>query len=83
MSINIKVLGTGCPKCKALEKAIREVVEENHYDAQIEKVDDIVKIMNYGILATPGMAINEKVVSSGRLLSKDEIKTLIEKHING
>ncbi|MDK2909106.1 MAG: hypothetical protein PWR20_673 [Bacteroidales bacterium] len=83
MSINIKVLGTGCPKCKALERAIREVVEENHYDAQIEKVDDIVKIMNYGILATPGMAINEKVVSSGRLLSKDEIKTLIEKHING
>ncbi|MEJ5302152.1 MAG: thioredoxin family protein [Bacteroidales bacterium] len=83
MSINIKVLGTGCPKCKALEKAIREVVEENHYDAQIEKVEDIVKIMNYGILATPGMVINEKVVSSGRLLSKDEIKTLIEKHING
>ncbi|MEW6136336.1 MAG: thioredoxin family protein [Bacteroidales bacterium] len=81
--MNIKVLGTGCPKCKALEKAIREVVEENHYDAQIEKVEDIVKIMNYGILATPGMVINEKVVSSGRLLSKDEIKTLIEKHING
>lgn len=83
MSINIKVLGTGCPKCKALERAIREVVEENGFEAQIEKVEDIVKIMNYGILATPGMAINEKVVSSGRLLSKDEIKTLIEKHLNG
>ncbi|MGC8864872.1 MAG: thioredoxin family protein [Bacteroidales bacterium] len=83
MSINIKVLGTGCPKCKALERAIREVLEENGFEAQIEKVEDIVKIMNYGILATPGMAINEKVVSSGRLVSKDEIKTLIEKHLNG
>lgn len=83
MSINIKVLGTGCPKCKALERAIREVVEENKYEAQIEKVEDIVKIMNYGIMATPGMAINEKVVASGRLLSKEEIKNLIEKHING
>ncbi len=83
MIINIKVLGTGCPKCRALEKAIREVVEENNYKAEIEKVDDIVKIMNYGILATPGMAINEKVVASGRLLSKEEIKNLIEKHLNG
>jgi small redox-active disulfide protein 2 len=83
MSINIKVLGTGCPKCKALEKTIREVVDENRYDAEIEKVEDIVKIMNYGILATPGMAINDKVVASGRLLSKDEIKNLIEKHLNG
>lgn len=83
MTINIKILGTGCPKCKALEKAIHEVVAENGYDAQIEKVDDIVKIMSYGIIATPGMAINEKVVSSGRLLSKEEIKNLIEKHIHG
>jgi len=83
MSINIKVLGTGCHKCKALEKTIREVVDENRYDAEIEKVEDIVKIMNYGILATPGMAINDKVVASGRLLSKDEIKNLIEKHLNG
>ncbi len=83
MSMNIKVLGPGCPKCKTLERAIREVVEENGFDAQIEKIEDIVKIMNYGILATPAMAINEKVVASGRVLSKEEIKNFILKHLNG
>jgi len=81
--MNIKILGTGCQKCKTLEKATAEVVAENSFDAEITKVEDIVDIMNYGILATPGLVINEKVAVSGRVPSKDEIKKHIEKVING
>ncbi|MBN2485726.1 MAG: TM0996/MTH895 family glutaredoxin-like protein [Bacteroidales bacterium] len=75
--MEIKVLGTGCPKCKALEKATRDVVAEMQVDANVTKEEDIVKIMGYGIMHTPGLVINEKVVLSGRVPSKDEIKNLI------
>jgi len=83
MKMNIKILGTGCPKCKTLEKLTTEVVNENNFDAEISKVEDIVQIMNYGLMGTPGLVVNEKVLISGRVPSKDEIKKLIEKHING
>lgn len=79
----IKVLGTGCAKCKTLESAVREVVAENNYPVDVVKVDDIMQIMGYGVLSTPGLVIDEKVTISGRVASKDEIKKLIEKHING
>jgi small redox-active disulfide protein 2 len=77
--MNIKVLGTGCSKCKTLEKLTREVVGENNIAADITKVEDIVLIMGYGVMATPALVINEKVAISGRVPSKDEIKKLIEK----
>ncbi len=80
--MNFKILGTGCTKCKTLEKLTHEVVRENNYDAEIEKVEDIVDIMNYGILATPGLVLDEKVLISGRVPSKEEIKKLIEKNLN-
>jgi small redox-active disulfide protein 2 len=83
MKMNIKILGTGCPKCKTLERLTTEVVTENSFDAEISKVEDIVQIMNYGVMGTPGLVVNEKVLISGRVPSKDEIKKLIEKHING
>ncbi len=83
MAISIKILGTGCPKCKTLERTTREVVEENGFDAEITKVEDIMDIMNYGVLSTPGLVINEKVAISGRMPSRDEIKTQIQKHLNG
>lgn len=79
----IKILGTGCPKCKTLERLTTEVVQENNFDAQIQKVEDIVQIMGYGILATPGLVVNEKVLVSGRIPSKEEIKKLIESNFNG
>lgn len=82
MKINLKVLGTGCQKCKTLEKVVSEVVSENNFDADIQKVEDIVQIMNYGIMTTPALLINEKIVFSGRVPSKTEIKTFIEKAIN-
>jgi len=80
--MNIKILGTGCPKCKTLEKLITEVVSENNFDAEISRVEDIVQIMNYGVMGTPGLVINEKVVVSGRVPSKKEIIKLINKNNN-
>jgi small redox-active disulfide protein 2 len=82
MKISIKILGTGCPKCKALEKLTKEVLTENSYDAEISKVEDIVQIMNYGVIGTPALVLKEKVLVSGRVPSKDEIKRLIEKYMN-
>lgn len=78
--MEIKVLGTGCANCKNLEKSTRQAVEELGVDAQVVKEEDIVKIMAYGIMRTPGLVIDEKVVMSGRVPSVSEIKTLIEQN---
>lgn len=75
--MDIKILGPGCPKCKTLEKLTREVVEQNGIEATVTKVEDIVAIMNYGVMATPALVIDEKVVVKGRVPSADEIKRLI------
>ncbi|NOX45400.1 MAG: thioredoxin family protein [Chlorobi bacterium] len=74
---NIKILGTGCPKCKELEKTTREVADGMGLRAIITKEEDIMKIMSYGIMSTPGLVINEKVVVSGRVPSKKEIKEFL------
>lgn len=79
-TMNIKVLGTGCAKCKSLEKVTREAVAEMGIDAEVEKIEDIVKIMQYGVMRTPALVINEKVVMSGSLPSMSEIKELISKN---
>jgi small redox-active disulfide protein 2 len=83
MKINLKILGTGCTKCKTLEKVTSEVVKENNMDAEVQKVEDIMQIMNYHVMSTPALVVNEKVVFSGRVPSKSEIKSYIEKEING
>lgn len=75
--MEIKVLGMGCPKCKSLEKATRDVVEKNHLDATITKVEDIMEIMKYGVMATPALVVDGKVVMKGRLPSEEEIAKLI------
>lgn len=75
--MEIKVLGTGCAKCRSLEKATAEVVKELGLDASISKEEDIIKIMQYGVMRTPGLVIDEKVVLSGRLPSHQELKTLL------
>lgn len=79
--MEIKVLGTGCPKCKSLEKATREAVAEMNIEANISKVEDIMKIMEYGIMHTPGLVINNNVVVAGRVPSSEEIKELITKNL--
>jgi small redox-active disulfide protein 2 len=76
-NMKIKVLGTGCAKCQALEKATREVIKELGIDAEIDHVRDIQKIMEYPILTTPGLVIDEKLVCSGRVPTKAEMTTFI------
>ena len=77
--MEIKVLGTGCPKCKTLDKLTREVVAQNGIEAKVTKVEDILEIIKYGILSTPALVVDEKVVVSGRIPSADEIKQFITK----
>jgi small redox-active disulfide protein 2 len=71
--ISIKVLGSGCANCKRLEANTRKAVEELQIEAEIEKVTDMGEIMKWPILATPGLVINDKVVSSGRVPGDAEI----------
>ena len=79
--MEIKVLGTGCPKCKTLEKITRQAVADLGIKAEVTKEEDIVNIMSYGIMHTPGLVINGKVVMSGRLATEKEIKELINSNI--
>ncbi|KHO52022.1 MAG: Redox-active disulfide protein 2 [archaeon GW2011_AR13] len=76
--MKIKILGTGCPNCKVLEKNTKDAVEELKIKAEIEKVTDITKIMEYGIMSIPALVIDEKVVSYGKVLSSNEIKKLLK-----
>jgi small redox-active disulfide protein 2 len=74
--MEIVVLGTGCPKCKTLERMTRDIVQEMGIQATVTKEEDIVKIMNYGIMRTPGLVINGKIVLSGRVPSSKELKEI-------
>jgi len=71
--MEIKVIGPGCHKCHELDKRVREVVKELGIDANVEYVQDINKIIEYPVLATPGLVVNGKVVCSGKVPSKSEI----------
>jgi len=75
--MKIKVLGPGCARCHQLEQTVKEVVKELSIDADIEYVKDIKKIMEYPILTTPGLVIDEKLVCSGRVPSKADVTTFI------
>jgi small redox-active disulfide protein 2 len=73
----IKVLGTGCSNCKALEKAAKAAVSELNLSAEVIKEEDIQNIMSYGIMRTPALVINEKIAFYGRVPSVKEIKEII------
>jgi small redox-active disulfide protein 2 len=75
--MKIKVLGPGCARCQQLENTTREVVKELGLDAEVEEIKDVKKIMEYPILTTPGLVIDEKLVCSGRVPTKAEVTTLI------
>jgi small redox-active disulfide protein 2 len=83
MKINIKILGTGCSRCSDLAHFTAEAVREGGYNADIQKIGEITEIMKYQIFSTPALVINEKVVSSGKVLSKAEIIEIIKKEISG
>jgi len=71
--MKIEVLGTGCPKCIALEATVRQAIAKSGMFVELEKVDDIMEIMKYQVVSTPGLVIDGKVVSTGKALSVDEV----------
>lgn len=75
--MEIKILGTGCAKCKQLEKIVRTAVDEMALDATVEKVTELTDIMEYGIMSTPGLVIDGEVRMAGRLPKLDEVKSLL------
>jgi len=75
--MKIKILGPGCARCHQLQSTTTEVVRDLHIDATIEQVKDIKKIMEYPILTTPGLVIDENLVCSGRVPTKAEVTTFI------
>jgi len=70
---NIKVLGTGCANCKTTLKLIEEMAKEKGLEIQLEKVEDIQAIMGYGVMSTPGVVLDGKVVHAGGVPSRDKI----------
>ena len=77
--MKIQILGTGCPKCRLLEENARKAVAELGSDYEIEKVTDLNEIMEYGIMMTPGFAIDKNVKSVGKVLTTTQIKDFIQK----
>jgi small redox-active disulfide protein 2 len=78
MTLKIEVLGPGCPRCQQLENNVRAAVEEMGIDAEITKVSEIKEIAARGVLMTPGLVVDGKVVSSGHLLSVIQVKKRLE-----
>ncbi|MFC2151753.1 thioredoxin family protein [Bacteroidota bacterium] len=77
--MEIKVLGSGCAKCKTLERITREAVQELSLDASVEKIEDIQKIMEYGVMFTPALVIDGKVAFSGKVPKLKEMKEILTK----
>lgn len=73
----IKILGTGCPKCKTMTGIVQDVVKENNIDATIEKVEDIMEIMKFNVMTTPALVIDDVITIKGRVPSKDEVLALL------
>jgi len=73
----IKILGTGCPKCQSMTSIVKDVVSENNIDAIIEKVEDIMKIVEYNVMTTPALVIDEVITIKGRVPSKEEVLALL------
>lgn len=74
----IKILGTGCPKCKTTISLVKDVIAEYGIDAEVIKVDDIMEIMQYNILSTPAVVVDEKIVVKGRVPSKSELVEILK-----
>jgi small redox-active disulfide protein 2 len=77
MTTIIKILGTGCSKCKTMTSVVQNVVFENNIDATIEKVEDIMEIMKFNVMITPALVIDDVIAIKGRVPSKDEVLALL------
>lgn len=76
----VKVCGTGCSRCNELEENTREALSELGMDTGIEHIKDYRKMASYGIMSTPALVIDDEVVSVGKVLSKDEVKKILENY---
>lgn len=76
--MEIKVLGPGCVNCARLEANVKKVIEELGLDAEVEKVEDVVEIMSYGIMSTPGLVVDGQVKVAGRVPTSEEIKAILK-----
>jgi small redox-active disulfide protein 2 len=76
--MKIQILGSGCPKCKQTEANARQAAKELGLDVEIEKITDINEITDFGIIATPGLAVNGKVKFSGKIPSIEEVKEVLK-----
>lgn len=76
----IQILGTGCPKCKALTANAEQAANEIGMEYEIEKVQDINEIISFGVMTTPALAVDGKVLASGKVLSSDEIQNLLKEN---
>ena len=76
--LTVKVLGSGCPNCKKVEQIARNVIDELHIEAEVVKVTDYDEILAHGIMSTPGLMLNEDIVCSGRIPTKDEVTTWMQ-----
>ncbi|QXP69881.1 TM0996/MTH895 family glutaredoxin-like protein [Polaribacter sp. R2A056_3_33] len=74
----IKILGTGCPKCKSMTAVVSDVIAENNINATVEKVEDIMEIMKYNVMTTPALVINDVISIKGRIPSKEEVLALLK-----
>ena len=77
--MKIEVFGVGCAKCVSLEKSVREAVKKMGIQAEVVKVTDIEKMVEMGIMSTPALAIDGKIVSAGKTLSVQDVVALIQK----
>lgn len=75
--MEVKILGTGCSKCKNLEKMTKDVISQNGINATVSKVENIMEIMKYGVMSTPALVVNEIVVLKGKIPTKEEIKNIL------
>jgi len=75
--MEIKVLGSGCSKCEKLEGIVKEIIAEKNIDASVTKVDDFKEILSYGVMKTPALVIDEKVIFSGSIPKKSKIEDLL------
>jgi len=76
--MEIKILGSGCPKCRTTEKNVKEALAESGLDAQVDKVTDVMEISKYGVFTTPAVVIDGKVKSVGKIPDTEEIKKWVE-----
>ncbi len=76
--MKIEILGPGCPRCQSLEANAKQAVKELGIDAQVIKVTEMGKIMSYGVMSTPGIVVDGKVMGSGKLFSVEEIKQMLQ-----